>query len=186
VAFPDGFVWGVASSAYQIEGAWDADGRGMSVWDAFVRRPFHVVDGSTGGIACDHYHRMPDDVALMRSLGIGAYRFSIAWPRILPAGRGAVNQPGLDERRGPAGAYDDRERIDYLRAHILALGAALDRGVDVRGYLAWTLLDNFEWAFGYTKTFGLVAVEPGTLRRVPKASAAWYSTVARANGSSVA
>ncbi len=447
MAFPDGFVWGVASSAYQIEGAWDQDGRGMSVWDAFVRRPFRIVDGSTGDVACDHYRRMPDDVALMSSLGIGAYRFSIAWPRILPAGRGPVNEPGLDfydrlvdellaagiapvatlnhwdlplaleaaggwrdretvaafvdyagimfdrlgdrvatwlthnepwcqaflghatghhapggcdwsagyqvahhlllahgravqrfrasagdgrigialnpqwyvpasdsdadlaardrvrsnsvdlfldpivhgrypaalmdwigrhgpdvrpgdledirqpldllgvnyynaesisfdvdgsllkaraeprsdpgwgrtpmgwgiaptgltavlsglhdqypglpmmitengcaltEQPGPDGTYDDRARIDYLRAHILALGAAIDRGVDVRGYLVWTLLDNFEWAFGYTKTFGLVAVEPGTLRRIPKASAAWYSTVARANGSTLA
>jgi len=446
VAFPDGFVWGVASSAYQIEGAWDQDGRGMSVWDAFVRRPFHIVDGSTGDVACDHYRRMPDDVALMGSLGIGAYRFSIAWPRILPSGRGPVNEPGLDfydrlvdhllaagiapvatlnhwdlplaleasggwrdretvgafvdyagimfdrlgdrvttwlthnepwcqaflghatghhapggcdwsdgyqvahhlllahgravqrfratgaggrigialnpqwyvpasdseadvaacdrvrsnsvdlfldpivhgrypaalmdwigrhapdirpgdledirqpldllgvnyynaesisfdvdgsllkaraeprsdpgwgrttmgwgiapsgltavlsglheqypglpmmitengcaltEQPDPAGAYDDRARIDYLRAHILAIGTALDRGVDVRGYLVWTLLDNFEWAFGYTKTFGLVAVESGTLRRIPKASATWYSTVARANGSSL-
>lgn len=68
----------------------------MSVWDAFVRRPFHVVDGSTGDVACDHYHRMPDDVTLMQSLGMGAYRFSIAWPRILPSGRGPVNEPGLD------------------------------------------------------------------------------------------
>ena len=77
---------------------------------------------------------------------------------------------------------DDRERIDYLRAHIQALGAAMDRGVDVRGYLLWTLLDNFEWAFGYSRKFGLVAMEPGTLRRIPKASAAWYSSVARSNG----
>lgn len=443
MSFPQGFLWGVASSAYQIEGAWDEDGRGTSVWDAFVRRPFHVADGSTGDVACDHYHRMPEDVALIRDLGIGAYRFSIAWPRVHPAGRGPVNEPGLDfyerlvdhllaagivpvatlnhwdlpvaleesggwrnrdtvgafvdyagvmfdrlgdriptwlthnepwcqaflghatghhapggcdwsagyqvahhlllshglavqrfragggagrigialnpqwyvaasddeadqrardrvwsnsvalfldpimlgrypeslmewigrhrpvvrpgdleairqpldmlgvnyynaetisfdvdgsllkaraqplsepgwgqtamgwgiapsgltavltelhdrypglpmmitengcavdEQPDAAGWYDDQGRIDYLRAHIQALGTAMDRGVDVRGYLLWTLLDNFEWAFGYSRKFGLVAVEPGTLRRIPKASAAWYTSVARSNG----
>jgi beta-glucosidase len=415
----------------------------MSVWDAFVRRPFHVADRSTGDIACDHYHRMPDDVALMRSLGIGAYRFSIAWPRILPSGRGPVNEPGLDfydrlvdhllaagiapvatlnhwdlplaleasggwrdrgtvgafvdyagimfdrlgdrvttwlthnepwcqaflghatghhapggcdwsagyqvahhlllshgqavqrfrasgadgqigialnpqwyvaasdddadqsardrvwsnavdlfldpivhgrypdglmtwiGRHGPDiragdldtirqpidllgvnyynaerisfdvdgsllkarsepfsepgwgrtamgwgiapsgltavlvelndrypglpmiltengcalddqpdadGSYDDRERIAYLREHIRALLVAMDRGVDVRGYFVWSLLDNFEWSWGYTKRFGLFAVEAKTGRRLPKASASWYATVARANG----
>lgn len=95
-AFPDGFVWGVATSAYQIEGAWDEDGRGPSVWDDFVRQPYRVVDGSAGDVACDHYHRMPEDVDLMRSLGIGAYRFSVAWPRVVPAGRGAINEAGLD------------------------------------------------------------------------------------------
>ncbi len=86
----------MATSAYQIEGAWDEDGRGRSVWDDFVRTRYHVIDGSTGDVACDHYHRMPEDVELMRSLGLGAYRFSIAWPRIHPAGRGPVNEAGLD------------------------------------------------------------------------------------------
>ena len=441
--FPAGFRWGVATSAYQVEGAWDEDGRGPSVWDAFVRRPYRVVDGSTGDVACDHYHRMPEDVDLMRSLGIGAYRFSIAWPRVIPSGRGPVNPPGLDfydrlvdhlveagiqpyatlnhwdlpavleddggwTARATVGAYveyagrvfdrlgdrvaawvthnepwcqaflghgtglhapgrcdmsaayrvahhlllahgeavkafrssgavgqigialnpqryiaasddpadrdarermwanavglflgpivrgtypdglmdwigqhrpdiragdleainqpidflginyysaelvsydvdgsllkvrsapyseagwgrtamgwgiapsgltavlielheqypglpivitengcaledrldadgsvDDRERIDYLREHIRALAVAMDRGVDVRGYFAWTLFDNFEWAWGYTKRFGLCAIEPGTGRRIPKASAGWYGAVARANG----
>ncbi len=443
MAFPAAFVWGVATSAYQIEGAWDQDGRGMSVWDAFVRRPFTVADGSTGDVACDHYHRMPDDVALMQSLGIGGYRFSIAWPRILPSGRGPVNEPGLDfydrlvdhllaagiapsatlnhwdlpleleasggwrnretvaafvdyagimfdrlgdrvatwmthnepwcqaflghatghhapggcdwsagyqvahhlllshgqavqrfrasgavgqigialnpqryvaatdgdadqaarervwsnavglfldpivhgrypdalmtwigrhrpdiragdletirqpidllgvnyynaerisfdvdgsllkvrseplsdpgwgrttmgwgiapsgltavllelDERYPglpivitengcalddkpdaAGAYDDRERIAYLREHIRALGVAIESGVDARGYFVWTLLDNFEWAWGYTRRFGLFALEAQTRRRLPKASASWYASVARANG----
>jgi beta-glucosidase len=447
VSFPAGFLWGFATSAYQIEGAWDEDGRGMSVWDDFVRRPFHIVDGSTGDVACDHYHRMAEDVALMGDLGIGAYRFSIAWPRIVPAGRGPVNQPGLDfydrlvdqllaagiapiatlnhwdlplaleasggwrdratvgafvdyagivfgrlgdrvptwlthnepwcqaflghatghhapggcdwsagylvahhlllshgqavqrfrasgatgrigialnpqwylaasddeadraardrvwsnmvglfldpivhgrypealmtwiGRHGPDirpgdletirqpidllgvnyynaerisfdvdgsllkarsepysepgwgrtemgwgiapsgltavlvelhekypglpmmitengcaledrsaadGSVDDPERIAYLREHIRALGVAIDRGVDVRGYFLWSLLDNFEWAYGYTKRFGLVAVESATGRRIPKASASWYSGVARANGLPVA
>ena len=441
--FPAGFLWGVATSAYQIEGAWDEDGRGLSVWDEFVRRPYRVVDGSTGEVACDHYHRMPQDVDLMHSLGIGAYRFSIAWPRIVPAGRGVVNPPGLDfydrlvdrllaagiapyatlnhwdlplalevtggwTDRGTVGAFvdyattvferlgdrvagwithnepwcqaflghgtghhapgrcdmsaayqvvhhlllshglavqafrasraigrigialnpqwyiaategaadaaarervwsnsvdlflepiangrypadlmdwigshrprvrsgdlesiaqpidflgvnyynaerisfdvdgsllkthsepysepgwgrttmgwgiapagltnvllelhqrypataflitengcalddqpdadgrcDDQDRIAYLRAHLEALGTAIDRGIDVGGYFAWTLFDNFEWAWGYTRAFGLHRIEPGSARRIPKASASWYADVIRANG----
>ena len=441
--FPTGFLWGVATSAYQIEGAWDEDGRGRSVWDEYVRRPYTVVDGSSGDVACDHYHHMPEDVDLMRSLGLGAYRFSIAWPRVLPEGRGEVNGPGLDfydrlvdrlatagiapyatlnhwdlptaleatggwtdrttvaafvdyaglmfdrlgdrvagwlthnepwcqaflghgtghhapgrcdmsaayqvvhhlllshgqavqafrassaagrigialnpqwylpasvgaadraardrvwansvdlfldpivhgsypndlmtwigrhgpqvrpgdletirqpidylgvnyynaerishdvegsllkarsepysepgwgqttmgwgiapsgltevlveihgrypdlpmmltengcsldDQQGPDGFCDDQTRIAYLREHIRALAVAMERGVDVRGYLAWTLMDNFEWAWGYTRRFGLFSVEPGTGRRVPKASASWYAAVARSNG----
>lgn len=95
-AFPDNFVWGVATAAYQIEGAVTADGRGTSVWDTFCARPGVIRDGHTGEVADDHYHRWPEDVALMAGLGIGAYRFSLAWPRIQPAGSGAVSQPGLD------------------------------------------------------------------------------------------
>lgn len=442
-SFPAGFLWGVATSAYQVEGSWDTDGRGPSVWDDFVRRPYRVVDGGTGDVACDHYRRMPEDIDLVRSMGLGAYRFSIAWPRIMPSGRGPVKEAGLDfydrmvdrllvagiapyatlnhwdlpsaleasggwtaratvgafadyaavmfERLGdrvagwlthnepwcqaflghatghhapgkcdwsaayqvahhlllshgeavqrfrasgavgqigialnpqwyvpatdgaadqaarervwansvalfldpivcgtypemlmdwigghrpsvepgdletirqpidmlgvnyyqaerisfdvegsllkarsdplsepgwgrttmgwgiaPSGlaevltdlharypglpliitengcALDDQPsadgntaddgRIAYMGAHIASLATAIARDVDVRGYFAWTLMDNFEWAWGYTRTFGLYRVEPGTLRRIPKASAAWYAAVARANG----
>jgi len=95
-AFPPGFTWGVATAAYQVEGAVSEDGRGDSIWDTFCRRPGAIRDGQTGDIAADHYHRWPEDVALMGRLGIGAYRFSLAWPRIQPAGSGAVNRPGLD------------------------------------------------------------------------------------------
>ena len=94
--FPAGFAWGFAASAYQIEGAAGEDGRGPSIWDTFARRPGAIADGSTGDVACDHYHRYPDDIRLMADLGARAYRFSISWPRILPTGTGAVNQPGLD------------------------------------------------------------------------------------------
>ena len=94
--FPRGFVWGAATSAYQIEGATGEDGRGESIWDRFAKTPSKVEDGSNGDVACDHYHRWREDVALMKSLGLGAYRFSIAWPRILPSGRGASNARGLD------------------------------------------------------------------------------------------
>ncbi|HET7308984.1 MAG TPA: family 1 glycosylhydrolase, partial [Actinomycetota bacterium] len=84
-----GFLWGAATSAYQVEGAVREDGRGVSIWDTFCRRPGAIRGGDTGDVACDQYHRFEDDIALMARLGIGAYRFSIAWPRILPEGDGA-------------------------------------------------------------------------------------------------
>ena len=92
--FPNGFSWGVATSAYQIEGAVAADGRGRSIWDTFCERPGKIADGSSGAVACDHYHRWESDLDLMRSLGISSYRFSVAWPRVLPQGRGRVNRRG--------------------------------------------------------------------------------------------
>ncbi|WP_394619655.1 GH1 family beta-glucosidase [Lentzea sp. JNUCC 0626] len=92
---PD-FLWGAATSSYQIEGAADVDGRGPSIWDTFCATPGKVDNGDTGAVAADHYHRYPEDVAIMRSLGLGAYRFSIAWPRVQPLGSGAVEQRGLD------------------------------------------------------------------------------------------
>ncbi|HXA60053.1 MAG TPA: GH1 family beta-glucosidase [Streptosporangiaceae bacterium] len=92
---PASFVWGAATSAYQIEGAVEADGRAPSIWDTFVRTPGKVAGGDTGDIAADHYHRWPEDIGLMRALGLTAYRFSIAWPRILPAGAGRPNAAGL-------------------------------------------------------------------------------------------
>lgn len=94
--FPDGFIWGAGTSAYQIEGAWNQDGKGESIWDRFAHTPGKIADGSTGDLACDHYHRWRADIALMKQLGLPAYRFSAAWPRVLPAGRGHVNQAGLD------------------------------------------------------------------------------------------
>jgi beta-glucosidase len=94
--FPPGFVWGAATSAYQIEGAVDADGRGPSIWDTFARVPGRVLGGDTGDVAADHYHRWREDVALMARLGLSAYRFSIAWPRIQPDGRGPVNLKGVE------------------------------------------------------------------------------------------
>jgi beta-glucosidase len=94
--FPPGFVFGVASSAYQIEGAVAEDGRGPSIWDTFSHTPGRTRNGETGDVACDHYHRWRDDVALMSELGVGSYRFSVSWSRVLPDGTGAVNEPGLD------------------------------------------------------------------------------------------
>ena len=94
--FPADFVWGVATSAFQIEGAAQADGKGPSIWDEFCRVPGAIADGSNGDTACDHYHRLESDLDLLAGLRVDAYRFSIAWPRIQPFGAGAVNEAGLD------------------------------------------------------------------------------------------
>ncbi len=107
-AFPPGFVWGAATAAYQTEGAATEDGRGESIWDRFTSVPGRIANGDTGRVACDSYHRYHEDVRLMRGLGLDAYRFSIAWPRVLPEGRGAVNPAGLD--------FYDR-LVDDLLAH---------------------------------------------------------------------
>ena len=94
--FPPGFLWGVSTASYQIEGAVTEDGRGRSIWDTFAHTPGRIRNGDTGDVACDHYHRWPEDVALLADLGVGAYRFSIAWPRVQPDGSGPVNARGLD------------------------------------------------------------------------------------------
>jgi beta-glucosidase len=106
--FPPGFRWGTATAAYQIEGAWNEDGKGESIWDRFCRTPGAIEDGASGDLTCDHYHRMPEDVALMAGLGVNAYRFSISWPRVLPEGTGAVNEAGI--------AFYDR-LVDRLLDH---------------------------------------------------------------------
>jgi len=93
--FPQDFVWGAAAASYQIEGAVDTDGKGPSDWDMFTEKPGAIFEGHSGRVACDHYHRYPEDIALMRELGLHAYRLSFCWPRILPTGTGAVNERGL-------------------------------------------------------------------------------------------
>jgi beta-glucosidase len=107
-AFPRGFLWGAATAAYQVEGSVTEDGRGESIWDRFCRERGNVRNGDDGAIACDFYHRYPQDVALMHELGLNAFRFSVAWPRVLPEGRGRVNEAGL--------VFYDR-LVDELLAH---------------------------------------------------------------------
>lgn len=94
--FPDNFIWGAATASYQIEGAWNEDGKGESIWDRFSHTPGKIRNNDTGDVADDHFHRYREDVALMKTLGLNAYRFSISWPRILPMGIGSVNQSGID------------------------------------------------------------------------------------------
>ena len=108
LTFPPGFLWGAATAAYQIEGAAREGGRTPSIWDTFSHTEGRTVAGHTGDVACDHYHRMPDDVRLMAELGVTSYRFSISWPRVQPGGAGAANQEGLDFYR---------RLVDELLAH---------------------------------------------------------------------
>ncbi len=95
IDFPDGFLWGAATASYQIEGAAHEGGRGASVWDTFSHTPGKVANGHTGDVACDHYHLVDRDVAMMAELGLQTYRFSISWSRVMPDGRGKVNADGL-------------------------------------------------------------------------------------------
>jgi beta-glucosidase len=110
INFPAGFLWGAATASYQIEGGYNEDGRSLSTWDVFSRVPGNVYHGDTGDVAADHYHHWKEDVALMKELGLPAYRFSFAWPRIIPAGKGTVNQKGLD--------FYDRLVDELLKANI--------------------------------------------------------------------
>ena len=136
--FPDDFLWAAAVSAYQIEGAVDADGRGESIWDRFSATPGKVANGDTGAVACDSYHRYREDVQLMRELGLNAFRFSIAWPRILPDGRGEPNAAGLD--------FYDRLVDELLRAGIEPFATLyhwdLPQALEERG--GWPVRDTAE------------------------------------------
>ncbi|MFQ3621026.1 MAG: family 1 glycosylhydrolase, partial [Spirochaetales bacterium] len=96
ITFPEAFTWGVATAAYQIEGAWNEDGKGESIWDRFSHTPGKIQNGDTGDVACDHYHLYPRDVSLLKELGVKSYRFSLSWPRVFPDGKGKLNRKGLD------------------------------------------------------------------------------------------
>ncbi len=137
--FPTDFVWGTATAAYQIEGAVTEDGRGPSIWDTFSHTTGKIVDGSTGDVADDHYHRYAEDIAIMSDLGMNAYRFSLAWPRIFPSGSGDLNQRGLDFYRRLAEACVDRGITPYATLYHWDLpqpledaGGWLDRGTAER------------------------------------------------------
>jgi len=144
-SFPDQFTWGAAAAAYQIEGAAFEDGKGASVWDMFCRRPGRVYKGQDGSVACDHYHRYREDVALMRDLHVPAYRFSISWPRVLPAGTGNVNPKGLD-------FYD--KLVDELLAAKITPWVTLfhwdyPQALYLRG--GWLNRDSPEWFANYAQ-----------------------------------
>lgn len=142
-AFPEGFLWGAATSAYQVEGSPLADGAGPSIWHRFTRIPGKVRDGDTGDVACDHYNRWREDVALMKSLGLGAYRFSISWSRVMPEGRGAVNGKGLDFYRRLVDALREAGIRPMATLYHWDLPAALDD----RG--GWTNPDVASWFADY-------------------------------------
>ncbi|WP_312516975.1 GH1 family beta-glucosidase [Massilia sp.] len=127
--FPHDFTWGVATSSFQIEGAWDADGKGPSIWDTFCLDKANIKDGSDGTIACDHYNRYREDVALMASLGVDAYRFSMAWARVQPDGKGAWNEAGLDFYSRLLDALAEKN----IRAHITLYHWDLPQGLQDDG-----------------------------------------------------
>ncbi|WP_330439069.1 GH1 family beta-glucosidase [Micromonospora sp. NBC_00821] len=169
IRFPENFLWGAATAAYQIEGAARDDGRGPSIWDTFSRTPGKVYQGHTGDVACDHYHRYADDVALMAELGLRAYRFSVAWPRIQPDGTGPANPRGLDfydrltdtllargidpivtlyhwdlpQALGDRGGWTNRDTAEHFATYATAVYARLGDRIDV-----WTTL-NEPWCSAY-------------------------------------
>ncbi|MCX7775416.1 MAG: GH1 family beta-glucosidase [Spirochaetaceae bacterium] len=140
--FPDDFIWGCATASYQIEGATQEDGRGVSIWDTFAHTPGKVAGGDTGDIACDSYHRYLEDIALLRELNANAYRFSTAWPRIQPEGSGAPNQKGLDYYDRVVDALLESGIEPWMQLYHWDLPQALeDRGGWVNRETAYRFLD---------------------------------------------
>lgn len=145
MGFSKDFLWGGASAAYQVEGAWCEDGKGMNIWDAYTRNPAHVFNGDNGDVGCDHYHRLEEDVRLMAEIGLRSYRFSISWARVLPDGTGAVNEAGL--------AFYDR-LVDLLLAHNIEPLVTLFHwdypyALHCRG--GWLNPDSSDWFAAYAK-----------------------------------
>ena len=143
--FPKKFYWGAATASYQIEGAWNEDGKGPSIWDEFSQTPGKVKNNDTGNVACDHYHRFREDVALMKQLGLKAYRFSFSWPRLLPDGTGKVNEAGIQ-------FYSDL--IDELLAAGITPFATLyhwDLPLRLMEKGGWSNPDSAQWFAEYTE-----------------------------------
>ncbi len=143
--FPDGFLWGAATSAYQVEGSPLADGAGPSIWQRFTRTPGLVRDGDTGDVACDHYRRWEEDVRLMRDLGLTAYRFSVSWSRVLPQGRGTVNERGLDFYR----RLVDGLLANGIQPSVTLYHWDLPAALDDRG--GWLNPDVADWFADYAR-----------------------------------
>ncbi|MGH8000388.1 MAG: family 1 glycosylhydrolase [Brasilonema sp.] len=177
--FPKDFLWGVATSAYQIEGAAQEGRRKPSVWDTFSAIPGRIVDGNTGAVACDHYHRYKADVQLMAKLGI----------RHISETLGRNDLPVFITENGCAsqdevnadGEVIDTDRIMYLRQYLKSAHRAVSEGYPLKGYFLWSLMDNFEWEWGYSRRFGIVYVDYKTQQRIPKASFEWYTECIRQN-----
>jgi beta-glucosidase len=178
--FPDGFMWGLATASYQVEGAWNEDGKGESIWDRFSHTVGKIRGGATGDVACDQYHLYPQDIAILKRLHMKSYRFSISWPRIQPAGTGAPNQKGLDHYKRFVDALLEAEIRPFCTLYHWDLPQALeDRGgwpnrdlggffADYAGILAKNLGDritvwapfNMPWSFTYLG-YGVGVFPPG-------------------------
>lgn len=141
--FPEEFIWGAIASAYQIEGAWKEDGKGESIWDQFTGLPDRILNGDTGQMAADHYHRMPEDVKLMKDIGLMSYSFTISWTRILPEGIGPINQNGLD--------FYDRLVDSLLNAEILPKATLYhwDLPLSLQEKGGWPCRDSVDWFTEY-------------------------------------
>jgi beta-glucosidase len=145
MGFPRGFIWGVATASYQIEGATDEEGKGPSVWDMFCRKQGAIWQGQSGDVACDHYHRHQADISLMKQLGIGAYRFSISWPRVIPDGTGRVNKKGLE--------FYDRLVDEILAAGIIPYVTLFhwDYPYELYSRGGWLNRDSPDWFADYVR-----------------------------------
>jgi beta-glucosidase len=152
IQFPPDFTWGVATSAFQIEGASATDGKGPSIWDTFCANPANIKDASNGDVACDHYHRYRDDVALMAGLGVDAYRFSMSWPRVQPDGKGAWNERGFDFYARLLDALEEKG----IAAHLTLYHWDLPQGLqDEGGWLARETAYRFaDYAHEVARRFG--------------------------------
>jgi beta-glucosidase len=146
--FPDGFRWGTATAAYQIEGAWNLDGKAPSIWDVFAHTPGKIHGGDTGDVACDHYHRYRDDVALMAELGLDSYRFSISWPRVIPTGTGTPNAAGLEFYSRLVDALLERGIAPFITLYHWDLPQALQE----RG--GWGTRESADWFGEYAALLG--------------------------------
>lgn len=145
MGFSKDFVWGAATASYQIEGAWNEDGKGANIWDDFSHRPGTIQDKSTGDVACDHYHLYKDDVKMMKDMGLKAYRFSISWSRIIPEGTGAINQKGIDFYNNLINELIKNDITPYITLFHWDLPTALY----VRG--GWLNPESSQWFEYYTK-----------------------------------
>ena len=178
----DDFIWGVAASAYQTEGAVHEDGRGESIWDRFAPCPATCGPATRGAVACDFFHRYPEDVELMRELGVDAFRFSVAWPRVLPAGRGRVNAAGLD--------FYDRLVDELLAAGIEPFAALFHWDLpqalqDEGGWLARATAEAFAEYAAVVPPGSATASRTGrrtTSRSAPRGSATASASTRRAEG----
>ena len=139
------FIWGAATASYQIEGAWNVDGKGSNIWDEFTHQKGKIKDGSTGDVACDHYNRYKEDIKLMAEMGLKAYRFSISWARILPEGIGKVNQKGID--------FYNRLIDELLKYNITPLITLYHWDLPYALYLkgGWLNPESSQWFYEYAK-----------------------------------
>jgi beta-glucosidase len=151
--FPKDFTWGVATSSYQIEGAWKEAGKGLSIWDVFCQIPGNIKNNENGNVACDHYHRYKEDIQLMKAMGVKAYRFSISWPRILPDGKGEINQEGIDFYNRIIDELIRQNIEPWITLYHWDLPQTLQ--VEDNGWLGKSITDHFaEYARVCFKAFG--------------------------------